>query len=70
MRQLALAGITLAMLTIAAPLSTTAQADSYYGPAKVGDLCWQRQGHNSLGYWAPCAPARTASAGVPRGKKN
>jgi hypothetical protein len=69
MRQLTLAGITLAMLTFAAPLST-AKADNHWGPIKVGDQCWQRQGHNSLGYWAACKPeGRTANAAVRRGKR-
>ena len=70
MRQLTLAGLTLAMLAFAAPLST-ASADSYYGPRKVGELCWTHQLGNSLGYWVACKPeGRTASAAVRRGKKN
>ena len=67
MRHFALAAATLAALTLAA---ATAQADSYTGPIKVGNQCWVRQIHNSLGYWKTCDSGATAQAAVSRrGKK-
>jgi hypothetical protein len=66
MRHLTLAGAALATLVLAAPLSS-AQADSYWGPTKVGNQCWQRQGHNSLGYWTVCKPSQTATTTRTRG---
>jgi len=67
MRQLALAAATLTTLTLVA---ATAQADSYYGPIKVGNQCWVRQLGNSLGYWKTCDSGGTAQAAVARsGKK-
>ena len=53
MRHFVFASATLAVLGFAATVSP-AQADNYYGPVKVGDKCWTRQGHNSLGYWTAC----------------
>jgi hypothetical protein len=67
MRRSTLALATLATIAIAATFSA-AQADSYYGPRKVGNLCWKHQLGNSLGYWEACAekPAGTAQASVRR----
>ena len=41
---------------------STAKADSYYGPVKVGNMCWKKQGGNSLGYWVTCTPAASQKA--------
>jgi len=64
MRQVTLAIAALAAIALTTPLSTTtAKADSYYGPVKVGSMCWVRQLGNSLGYWKACgSDARTAQA--------
>jgi hypothetical protein len=71
MRKLTLATVTLATLGLTATLST-AQAESYYGPLKVGSMCWHKQLGNSLGYWTECDSAKTAHASVVRrtGKKS
>jgi hypothetical protein len=62
MRHIVLAGI-LATLALGAALSA-AQADSYYGPHRVGNRCWVNQGGGpSLGYWEPCREERTATRG-------
>jgi len=55
MRYITLAGAALVLafgtaLTSAPP----AKADNYWGPVKVGNQCWVRAGHNSLGYWSTC----------------
>jgi hypothetical protein len=60
MRHFTMAGAVLAVLGVTAVLSS-AHADSYYGPMKVGNQCWTRQGHNSLGYWTACKPTESAS---------
>jgi hypothetical protein len=59
MRQVVLA--VLASATLAVTFST-AQADSYYGPRKVGNLCWKHQLGNSLGYWMQCPTDNGRSA--------
>jgi len=70
MRHIALAAV-LAALAFGAALSV-AQADSYYGPRKVGNQCWVNQGGGvSLGYWAACPQDRSAArgrAGAARGR--
>ena len=38
-----------------ATVSRRPGANSYYGPRKVGNLCWKHQLGNSLGYWEACA---------------
>jgi hypothetical protein len=68
MRKLTLAAVTLAALGFTATLSA-AQAENYWGPIKVGTMCWKKQLGNSLGYWEECASAKTANASVGRGKK-
>jgi hypothetical protein len=55
MRYITLAGAAL-VLACGMTLSSAppAQADNYWGPVKVGNQCWKRAGHNSLGYWETC----------------
>ena len=53
MRHVLLTAATLTTLVLAATFST-ARADSYYGPIKVNNMCWQKQVGNSLGYWEVC----------------
>jgi hypothetical protein len=69
MRKLALATVTLAALGFTATLST-AQAENYWGPIKVGNMCWKKQLGNSLGYWEECAPAKTANASAANRKRS
>ncbi len=65
MRKLTLAALALAALgfTATATLSS-AQADNYWGPRKVGNQCWKHSLGNSLGYWSECADAKAANATV------
>ena len=53
MRHIVLTAATVTTLALAATLSP-AGADSYIGPVKNGNMCWNKQGGNSLGYWEPC----------------
>lgn len=65
MHKVTLAVATLVTFTSIATLSP-AMADSYYGPIKVGNLCWKKQLGNSLGYWEECKPAKSAQASARR----
>jgi hypothetical protein len=56
-------------IAIAALVTVTsaAQADMYYGPAKVADKCFKRGGSGeSMGYWDNCPAARAANASISR----
>ena len=58
MRQVTLAAATLATMAFA----SAAYADSNNGPRHNGNQCWHHQNGNSLGYWAPCQPSKSAQA--------
>jgi hypothetical protein len=53
--------VTAAALVMGAALSTAANADINWGPAKNGTQCWKYSfgsGHHEFGYWDNCpAPA-------------
>jgi hypothetical protein len=57
------ATVALAAVIVAgAAFSSTAKAELYWGPERVGNQCWNKAVHanNGYGFWTPCKAAAPA----------